>query len=72
MMQMILFGLAKALQRFVVCVVALPLLLIASTPVILVRAWVLAVRRRQRFLYAVAEGYDFLWSLWWPVASFRF
>src|SRR5260370_29949330 len=57
--QIILFGLAKALQRFVFWLIAFPVLVIASTPVILIRAWVLALRKRQRVRHAVADGYDF-------------
>ena len=63
-MQFLLFGLAKALQRFVIWLIAFPAIMIVSTPVILIRACVLAGRKRQEFRYAVADGYDSLWSLW--------
>lgn len=63
-MQIILFGIAKALQRFLILLVVFPTLAILCTPVILFRAGVLAARNKQAFRHAVADGYDFIWSLW--------
>jgi hypothetical protein len=71
MLQLVLFGLAKVLQRFIVWCVAFPALLILSTPVIFVRAAILAGRKRQRFRHAVADGYDFLCSLSTPLGFSR-
>ena len=42
-----------------------PAALIIATPVVLIRAWILAVRRRQRFRYAVSDGYSSVWEIWW-------
>ena len=67
MIQFILFGLAKALQRIVFWLIALPVLAVAATPIILIRASVLAGRKQQKFRHAVADGYDFLWSLRSPL-----
>jgi len=63
-MQIILFAIGKVVQRVFVWLVVVPLLLIAATPIILVRGWILAARKRQRFRYAVADGYDAVWTLW--------
>ena len=71
MLQLMLFGLAKALQRFVVWFVAFPILLVLATPVIFIRAGILAWRKRQSFGHAVADGYGFLSSLWTPLGYSR-
>lgn len=65
-MQILLFAIAKIVQRLLLWLIALPVLVIVSTPIILARGWVLAARKQQKFRYAVADGYEALWSFWWP------
>jgi len=67
-MQVLLFAVAKVLQRFVVLLIVLPALALVCTPVILLRALVLAAQKRQIFRHAVADGYYFIWSLWTPLS----
>jgi hypothetical protein len=64
MIQFILFDLAKVLQRIVVLLIALPVLALVATPTILIRASLLAARKRQRFRFATVDGYDALWNVW--------
>ena len=61
----------KALQRIVVWCIAFPALLILFAPIILARAAILALRGRQHFGHAVADGYAYLCSLWTPVGYSR-
>ncbi len=63
-MQFLVYAFAKVVQRLIIWAVAIPVLLIVSTPFILMRGWVLAARKRQKFRYAVADGYDAIWTLW--------
>jgi len=66
MLDLLLRGIALVLVRLFAWVILFPVAVLVCTPFILIRAGALAVRRRQKFSYAVADGYDFVWSVWWP------
>jgi len=55
----------RAMLKFVWRVILYPAALLLCTPFILVRALILAVRRRQRFIYAVSDGYSSVSFVWW-------
>jgi hypothetical protein len=38
-------------------IAAAPFVLLIATPIILIRAWILAARKLQRFKFAVTDGY---------------
>lgn len=46
-------------------VILYPATLLLCTPFILIRAFTLALRHRQRFLYAVEDGYSAVSDVWW-------
>ena len=58
-------GIVVYLLSLVWRLILLPAALILGTPFILIRAWILALRHKQRFSYAVSDGYSFLWDIWW-------
>jgi hypothetical protein len=58
-------GIVVYLFSLVLRLFLLPVALIIGTPVILIRAWILALRQKQRFAYAVSDGYSFVWEIWW-------
>jgi hypothetical protein len=70
MWQLILRGLVVAVLRRVFVVIAAPFILLIATPIIFVRAWVLAGRKQQRFKFAVLDGYGSVWEF--IVAAFMF
>ena len=70
MWQLILRGLVVAVLRRVFVVIAAPFILLIATPIIFVRASVLAGRRRQRFKFGVLDGYGSVWEF--IVAAFMF
>jgi ABC-type uncharacterized transport system permease subunit len=55
----------EVVLKLVLRAVLYPAALVFCTPFILVRALVLALRRRQRFRYAVEDGYDAVSDAWW-------
>jgi hypothetical protein len=74
MWQLILRGLVVSVLRRVFVIAAAPFVLVVATPIILVRAWVLAARKQQRFKFAVVDGYDSVWdglvaAFMWPFYS---
>jgi hypothetical protein len=74
MLQWLLRGLVVAVFRRLFVVGAAPLVLLIATPIIFVRACVLAARKRQRFKFAVLDGYDSVWeglvvAFMWPFYS---
>jgi len=50
---------------YVARLVLFPVALIACTPVILIRAAILAVRHRQTFIRALCDGYSSVDVFWW-------
>lgn len=46
-------------------IILYPAALVLFTPLILIRAAVLAFRRQQKFRYAAADGYAYLSDVWW-------
>ena len=74
MLQWLLRGLVVAVFRRLFVVGAAPFILLIATPIIFVRACVLAARKRQRFKFAVLDGYDSVWeglvvAFMWPFYS---
>ena len=74
MLQWLLRGLVVAVFRRLFVVGAAPFVLLIATPIIFVRACVLAARKRQRFKFAVLDGYDSVWeglvvAFMWPFYS---
>jgi hypothetical protein len=74
MWQLILRGLVVSVLRGVFVIAAAPFVVVITTPVILVRACVLAAWKRQRFKFAVLDGYDSVWeglvaAFMWPFYS---
>jgi len=55
----------RGLLVFVVRIILFPVALLACTPFIFIRAAILALRRRQSFVHAVADGYYSVDVLWW-------
>jgi hypothetical protein len=55
----------QGVLKFVWHVILYPAALLLCTPFILIRAFLLALRRRQRFLYAVEDGYSAVSDVWW-------
>lgn len=55
----------QVVLKFVWCVILYPAALLLCTPFILIRALTLARRHRQRFLYAVEDGYSAVSDVWW-------
>lgn len=62
---LILGGLVMAVLGVFWRVVLFPVVMIVCTPFILIRAGGLAFRHRQKFSYAVLDGYESLWTIWW-------
>jgi hypothetical protein len=65
MLDEILGGLFARFLVAIVCIILFPVAVIICTPFILIRASVLAMRHRQRFVHAVQDGYSSLWVFWW-------
>jgi hypothetical protein len=55
----------RVLLSFVWRAILYPAALLLCTPFILVRALILALRRRQRFIYSVKDGYSAVSDAWW-------
>jgi hypothetical protein len=74
MLELILRWLVLGLLQCVFVIAAAPFILVIATPIILVRAWILAARNQQRFKFAVLDGYDSVWdglvaAFMWPFYS---
>jgi hypothetical protein len=74
MLQLILRGLVVGVLRCVFVIAAAPCIVVIATPIILVRACVLAARKQQRFKFAVLDGYGSVWdglvaAFMWPFCS---
>ena len=65
MLDEILRAVLTDLLRFVLRIVLFPVALVLCTPFILIRAAVLALRRRETFTHAVADGYYAVDVVWW-------
>jgi succinate-acetate transporter protein len=70
MWQLILRGLVVAVLRRVFVVIAAPFILLIATPIIFLRASILAVRKQEKFKFAVRDGYGSVWEF--IVAAFMF
>ena len=64
LLDLVLRGLVIAAMTFFWRVILFPAVLIVGTPFVLLRAGGLALRRRQKFRYAIADGYGGLSSFW--------
>jgi len=74
MLQWLLRGLVVAVFRRLFVVGAAPFVLLIATPIIFVRASVLAGRKQQKFKFAVLDGYAAVWdglvaAFMWPFYS---
>jgi hypothetical protein len=74
MWQLILRGLVVAVLRRVFVLIAVPFVLVIATPIIFLRASILASRRQEKFKFAVLDGYgsvlEFLVAAFmWPFYS---
>ena len=72
--QLLLQSLARWLVRLAWLAFLLPLALVGATPFIVLRAAFLVRRRRQKFRFALADGYAAVWEfcvgvMLWPAAS---
>ena len=65
MLDEILGLLLRGLRLFVLRIILFPIALVVCTPFIFVRAAILALLRRQRFIHAVADGYYAIDVIWW-------
>jgi hypothetical protein len=65
MLDLIGRAIVQVVLKLVWRVILYPAALLLCTPFILVRALILALRRRQRFLYAVEDGYSAVSDVWW-------
>ena len=65
MLDEILRFLITDLLRFVLRIILFPLALVICTPFILIRAVILALRRRETFNRSVADGYYAIDVAWW-------
>ena len=70
MWQLILRGLVVAVLRRVFVVIAAPFVLLIATPIIFLRASICAVRKQEKFKFAVLNGYGSVWEF--IVAAFMF
>ncbi len=66
LVEILLRGIAYFLIRFFWIVVLFPVAIVIATPIILVRAGLLA-RGKWTFRNAFADGYDNLWMMWWGI-----
>lgn len=57
-------GLLQGLLELLWCIILLPMALLASTPFVLLFALAAALRRKQRFSHAVADGYSSVVDFW--------
>jgi hypothetical protein len=57
--------LVEVVLKVVLRIFLYPAALAFCTPFILIRALILALRRRQRFPYAVEDGYSAVSDAWW-------
>jgi hypothetical protein len=62
MWQLILRGVAVGVLRRVFVVIAAPFVVLIVSPVIFLRASILAGRSQQKFKFAVLDGYDSVWE----------
>ena|SRR5262252_7377457 len=72
--QMLLRGLVFGILRRLFVILCTPVVLLAATPIIFVRASVLAIRKQQRFKFAVHDGHGAVWdglvaAFMWPLHS---
>ncbi len=72
--QMLLRGLVFGILRRLFVILCTPVILLLATPIIFVRASVLAIRKQQRFKFAVLDGYGAVWddlvaAFMWPFYS---
>ena len=65
MLDEILRFLMTDLLRFALRIVLFPLALVICTPFIVIRAVILALRHRETFTRAVADGYYAIDVAWW-------
>jgi len=74
MWQLILRGLVVSVLRRAFVILAAPAVLIIATPIIFLRAWILAARKQDEFKFAVSDGYGSVWdglvaAFMWPFYS---
>ena len=50
---------------YIARIVFFPVALIICTPAILIRAAILVLRHRQRFVHAISDGYSIVDVFWW-------
>lgn len=58
-------ALVSCILRLIWWGILFPVALVLCTPFILVRAAALALRGRQRFVYAISDGYGSVSDAWW-------
>jgi hypothetical protein len=72
--QMLLRGFVFGILRRLIIILSTPVVLLIATPIILVRATILASCSRQRFRFAVGDGFRSVWhglfvTVAWPYYS---
>jgi hypothetical protein len=70
MWQLILRGLVVGVLRRLFVLIAAPFVLLIATPIIFVRASIVAGRGQQKFKFAVLDGYDSVWEF--LIAAFMY
>jgi hypothetical protein len=74
MLQWLLRGLVVSVFRSLFVVAAAPIILLVVTPFIFLRAWILALRNKESFRFAVMDAYGCVWdslvaAFMWPFYS---
>jgi hypothetical protein len=74
MLEWFLRGLVLSVLRRLFVVAAAPIVLLVATPFIFLRAWILALRNKESFKFAVMDGYASVWdslvaAFMWPFYS---
>jgi hypothetical protein len=74
MLQWLLRGLVVSVFRRLFVVAAASIVLLVATPFIFLRAWILALRNKESFKFAVMDGYGSVWdslvaAFMWPFYS---
>lgn len=62
MLQWLLRGLMVSVFRLLFVVAAAPIVLLAATPFIFLREWILALRNKETFKVGVMDAYGCIWD----------
>jgi hypothetical protein len=71
MLQAILQSLIVRVFAYILWVVLYPVAVVVCTPFIVIRAWILALVRHDKFGHAISDGYSSLSIFWWSAVNIR-